>query len=131
MCSRFFLGLFSLLIFRVQKVDSGHYICGRACGEFFYGYDVDVQEVLQVLFPWNIKQRTRVQEAEPTSIKTEKFQVFTSYSLNVTTVMPRRTRCMEDFVTSKAFQTQWLPVVPQQFPNSLFFQVVAMEPNLW
>uniref|UniRef100_A0A673MA92 Family with sequence similarity 187 member A n=1 Tax=Sinocyclocheilus rhinocerous TaxID=307959 RepID=A0A673MA92_9TELE len=71
-----FKSIFSPL--RVQKVDSGHYICGTASGEFFYGY-VDVQEVRQVLFPWNIKQRTQVQEAEPIGIKTEKFQVFTSY----------------------------------------------------
>lgn len=77
--SRFSIRLFSLLIFRVQKADSGHYICGTASGEFFYGYDVDVQEVHKVLFPWNFKQRTQVQEAEPISIKTEKFQVFTRY----------------------------------------------------
>ncbi|XP_026119574.1 Ig-like V-type domain-containing protein FAM187A [Carassius auratus] len=77
--SRFSIRLFSLLIFRAQKADSGHYICGTASGEFFYGYDVDVQEVRQVLFPWSVKQRTQVQEAEPLSIKAEKFQVFTRY----------------------------------------------------
>ncbi|KAK2916409.1 hypothetical protein Q8A67_000783 [Cirrhinus molitorella] len=76
--SRFSIRLFSLVIFRVQKADSGHYICGTASGEFFYGYDVDVQKVLQVSFPWNVKLRTQVQ-AEPIGIKTEKFQVFTRY----------------------------------------------------
>ncbi|XP_043091868.1 Ig-like V-type domain-containing protein FAM187A [Puntigrus tetrazona] len=79
--SRFSIRLFSLLIFRVRKADSGHYICGTASGEFFYGYDVDVQEVRQVLFPYSIKQSTEVQEAEPIIMKTEKFQVFTRYGL--------------------------------------------------
>ncbi|XP_039543038.1 coiled-coil domain-containing protein 103 isoform X1 [Pimephales promelas] len=78
--SRFSIRLFSLLIFRVQRADSGHYICGTASGEFFYGYDVDVQEVHQVLFPLNVKERTQVQEAKPVRMKTEMFQVFTSYS---------------------------------------------------
>ncbi|XP_067238202.1 Ig-like V-type domain-containing protein FAM187A [Chanodichthys erythropterus] len=77
--SRFSIRLFSLLIFRVQKADSGHYICGTASGEFFYGYDVDIQEVRQVLFPWNVKQRSQVQEAESVKMKMEMFQVFTSY----------------------------------------------------
>ncbi|XP_051995328.1 Ig-like V-type domain-containing protein FAM187A [Xyrauchen texanus] len=74
---RFSIRLFSLLIFRVQRTDSGHYICGTASGEFFYGHNVDVQQVHQVLFPWNLNQNT--QAAEPSTIKTELFQVFTSY----------------------------------------------------
>lgn len=69
---RFSIRLFSLLIFRVQKADSGHYICGTASGEFFYGYDVDVQVVQQVLFPWNLHRRTQVEDADM-------FQVFTRY----------------------------------------------------
>ncbi|KAI7803174.1 hypothetical protein IRJ41_003592 [Triplophysa rosa] len=63
--SRFSIRLFSLLIFRVQKGDSGHYICGTTSGEFFYGYSVDVQEVHQV--------------SEPSTMRKKPFQVFTSY----------------------------------------------------
>ncbi|XP_056309720.1 Ig-like V-type domain-containing protein FAM187A [Danio aesculapii] len=70
--SRFSIRLFSLLIFRVQKADSGHYICGTASGEFFYGYDVDVQVVRHVLFPWNLNRRTQAEDAEM-------FQVFTRH----------------------------------------------------
>ncbi|KAM4736747.1 Ig-like V-type domain-containing protein FAM187A [Anableps anableps] len=42
--SRFSIRLFSLLIFRVGPGDSGLYICGSAHKDFFYGYDLDVQE---------------------------------------------------------------------------------------
>ncbi|MBN3296492.1 F187A protein, partial [Amia calva] len=48
--SRFSIRLFSLLIFQSQAADSGHYICGTSTGEFFYGYDVDIQEVGEVSF---------------------------------------------------------------------------------
>lgn len=75
--SRFSIRLFSLLIFRVQKDDSGHYVCGTASGEFFYGYSVDVQVVHQVIFPWNIHQTTPAQVSEPSTMRT--FRVFTSY----------------------------------------------------
>ncbi len=92
--SRFSIRLFSLLIFRVQKADSGHYICGTASGEFFYGYDVDIQEVHKVLFPWNVKQRT--QEAEPISIKTKSIRCSpgTGRGLNVTAVTSGGSRCV-------------------------------------
>ncbi|KAG9343793.1 hypothetical protein JZ751_013174 [Albula glossodonta] len=49
--SRFSIRLFSLLVFRVQEADSGHYVCGTATGQFFYGYDVDVQQARRVSFP--------------------------------------------------------------------------------
>nr|XP_055049753.1 Ig-like V-type domain-containing protein FAM187A [Misgurnus anguillicaudatus] len=75
--NRFSIRLFSLLIFRVQKADSGHYICGTTSGEFFYGYHVDVQEVHQVFFPWDLNQKTPGYVADPNS--TDLFQVFTSY----------------------------------------------------
>ncbi|KFZ60168.1 Ig-like V-type domain-containing protein FAM187A, partial [Antrostomus carolinensis] len=35
--------MFSLIVFRAQVTDSGHYLCGTKRGDFFYGYDVDVQ----------------------------------------------------------------------------------------
>ncbi|NXO27707.1 F187A protein, partial [Cisticola juncidis] len=40
---RFSIRMFSLIVFRAQVRDSGHYLCGTRDGLFFYGYDVDVQ----------------------------------------------------------------------------------------
>ncbi|NWW69620.1 F187A protein, partial [Climacteris rufus] len=40
---RFSIRMFSLIVFRAQVRDSGHYLCGTKEGLFFYGYDVDVQ----------------------------------------------------------------------------------------
>uniref|UniRef100_A0A671U8L2 Family with sequence similarity 187 member A n=1 Tax=Sparus aurata TaxID=8175 RepID=A0A671U8L2_SPAAU len=42
--SRFAIRLFSLLIFRAGTDDSGVYICGSAHKDFFYSYDLDIQE---------------------------------------------------------------------------------------
>ncbi|KAL2101301.1 hypothetical protein ACEWY4_003062 [Coilia grayii] len=73
--SRFSIRLFSLLIFRVQESDSGHYTCGTASGHFFYGYDVDVQEARRVSFPWSKTQRVAAVKSEDKVL----FQVFTSF----------------------------------------------------
>uniref|UniRef100_A0A8C3FRQ1 Family with sequence similarity 187 member A n=1 Tax=Chrysemys picta bellii TaxID=8478 RepID=A0A8C3FRQ1_CHRPI len=43
MLKRFSIRMFSLIIFQAQVKDSGHYLCGTKAGDFFYGYDVDVQ----------------------------------------------------------------------------------------
>ncbi|KFQ46705.1 Ig-like V-type domain-containing protein FAM187A, partial [Nestor notabilis] len=43
MLKRFSIRMFSLIVFRAQVTDSGHYLCGTKQGDFFYGYDVDVQ----------------------------------------------------------------------------------------
>ncbi|NWQ86622.1 F187A protein, partial [Burhinus bistriatus] len=40
---RFSIRMFSLIVFQAQVTDSGHYLCGTKKGDFFYGYDVDVQ----------------------------------------------------------------------------------------
>lgn len=40
---RFSIRMFNLIVFRAQVTDSGHYVCGTRNGDFFYGYDVDVQ----------------------------------------------------------------------------------------
>ncbi|NWX77431.1 F187A protein, partial [Alca torda] len=40
---RFSIRMFSLIVFQAQVTDSGHYLCGTRKGDFFYGYDVDVQ----------------------------------------------------------------------------------------
>lgn len=71
---RFSIRLFSLLIFRAQQSDSGHYVCGTASGHFFYGYDVDIQVAQNVFFSWNVKQRATL---KPNPNK--HFEVFTSY----------------------------------------------------
>lgn len=48
---RFSLRLFSLLLFRAQESDSGHYVCGTSAGRFFYGYHIDVQRAVRVSLP--------------------------------------------------------------------------------
>ncbi|NXI40426.1 F187A protein, partial [Galbula dea] len=48
MWNRFSIRMFSLIIFRAQVTDSGHYLCGTETGDFFYGYDVDVQSTQQI-----------------------------------------------------------------------------------
>ncbi|XP_019722743.1 Ig-like V-type domain-containing protein FAM187A [Hippocampus comes] len=48
--SRFTIRLFSLLIFRTAVDDSGIYICGSAKGDYFYAYDLDIQEVQELSF---------------------------------------------------------------------------------
>ncbi|XP_039556816.1 Ig-like V-type domain-containing protein FAM187A [Passer montanus] len=45
---RFSIRMFSLIVFRAQGRDSGHYLCGTKEGLFFYGYDVDVQPTRQI-----------------------------------------------------------------------------------
>ncbi|NWS64997.1 F187A protein, partial [Chunga burmeisteri] len=46
--NRFSIRMFSLIVFRAQVTDSGHYLCGTKEGDFFYGYDVDVQPTKHV-----------------------------------------------------------------------------------
>ncbi|XP_029282039.1 Ig-like V-type domain-containing protein FAM187A [Cottoperca gobio] len=48
--SRFSIRLFSLLIFRAGPDDSGIYICGSVHKDFFYGYDLDIQEARTLSF---------------------------------------------------------------------------------
>ncbi|NXN35356.1 F187A protein, partial [Rhinoptilus africanus] len=45
---RFSIRMFSLIVFQAQVKDSGHYLCGTKEGEFFYGYDVDVQPIKDI-----------------------------------------------------------------------------------
>lgn len=74
---RFSIRLFSLLIFRAQQSDSGHYVCGTTTGQFFYGYDLDIQVARNVLFSWSPEQRA--EEREVKSNPNEQFHVFTNY----------------------------------------------------
>ncbi|KAM8864622.1 Ig-like V-type domain-containing protein FAM187A [Spinachia spinachia] len=80
--SRFSIRLFSLLIFRTQPDDSGIYICGSVHKDFFYGYDLDIQEARTLRFirrppPESVsqkeKERKGLASAEPL------YQVFTSF----------------------------------------------------
>ncbi|KAM6929518.1 Ig-like V-type domain-containing protein FAM187A [Lycodopsis pacificus] len=77
--SRFSIRLFSLLIFRVEPDDSGIYICGSADKDFFYGYDLDIQEARTLSFlPRTLskgmsKRRKGLGSTEPL------YRVFTSF----------------------------------------------------
>ncbi|XP_047464184.1 Ig-like V-type domain-containing protein FAM187A [Mugil cephalus] len=75
--SRFSIQLFSLLIFRAGPDDSGIYICGSAHKDFFYGYDLDIQEVHKLSFtprfnPKSVKKKT---PGSPPPL----YRVFTSF----------------------------------------------------
>ncbi|XP_010872706.1 Ig-like V-type domain-containing protein FAM187A [Esox lucius] len=80
--SRFSIRLFSLLIFRAQVEDSGHYLCSTTRGDFFYGHYVDVQEVRRVSFSWS-RARGVAAVAAGTSSRSSQdpplYQVFTSF----------------------------------------------------
>ncbi|KAM6957808.1 Ig-like V-type domain-containing protein FAM187A [Aplochiton taeniatus] len=66
--SRFSIRLFSLLVFRARLEDSGLYICGSSVGDFFYAYDLDIQEATTLHFshvftsywPWSVCDRCGV-----------------------------------------------------------------------
>nr|XP_029136339.1 Ig-like V-type domain-containing protein FAM187A [Labrus bergylta] len=80
--SRFSIRLFSLLIFRAGPDDAGVYICGSDNRDFFYGYDLDIQEartisITQRLDPNDVNQRgkekKRVGSAQPL------YRIFSSF----------------------------------------------------
>ncbi|XP_070694912.1 Ig-like V-type domain-containing protein FAM187A [Pempheris klunzingeri] len=76
--SRFSIRLFSLLIFRAGPDDSGIYICGSAHRDFFYGYDLDIQEASTLRFtprltPESMSKIRMERKGQPL------YQVFTSF----------------------------------------------------
>uniref|UniRef100_A0A8C8S271 Family with sequence similarity 187 member A n=1 Tax=Pelusios castaneus TaxID=367368 RepID=A0A8C8S271_9SAUR len=74
MLKRFSIRMFSLIIFRAQVTDSGHYICGTKKGDFFYGYDIDVQPSKGITVAFED------QSQHPQKDQTEKhFSVFTTF----------------------------------------------------
>ncbi|XP_035014415.2 Ig-like V-type domain-containing protein FAM187A [Hippoglossus stenolepis] len=80
--SRFSIRLFSLLIFRTGPDDSGIYICGSAQKDFFYGYDLDVQEAHRISFtPRLAPERTgqKLMEIKSLSSSQPLYQVFTGF----------------------------------------------------
>ncbi|XP_071331118.1 Ig-like V-type domain-containing protein FAM187A isoform X2 [Trachinotus anak] len=80
--SRFSIRLFSLLIFRGGPDDSGIYICGSAHKDFFYGYDLDIQEarVLSIT-PRKTPQRMSktLKDRKRLSSARSLYRVFTSF----------------------------------------------------
>ncbi|XP_050927410.1 Ig-like V-type domain-containing protein FAM187A isoform X1 [Lates calcarifer] len=80
--SRFSIRLFSLLIFRAGPDDSGIYICGSVHKDFYYGYDLDIQEARMLSFTprlsperlsKELKERKGISSAQP------QYRVFTSF----------------------------------------------------
>ncbi|KAI3357844.1 hypothetical protein L3Q82_016234, partial [Scortum barcoo] len=80
--SRFSIRLFSLLIFRAGPDDSGIYICGSAHKDFFYGYDLDIQEAQTLSFAPRLTPQSmtkkRKERQGPGSAR-PLYQLFTSF----------------------------------------------------
>ncbi|XP_040050470.2 Ig-like V-type domain-containing protein FAM187A [Gasterosteus aculeatus] len=80
--SRFSIRLFSLLIFRAEPADSGIYICGSVHRDFFYGYDLDIQEARTLSFIRRLPSESISQKNEERKrlVSTKPlYQVFTSF----------------------------------------------------
>ncbi|NWI98192.1 F187A protein, partial [Pitta sordida] len=71
---RFSIRMFSLIVFRAQERDSGHYLCGSRNGNFFYGYDVDVQPNKDITVAF-LDSHQHVQD----DYKEEQFSLFTTF----------------------------------------------------
>ncbi|KAK0134879.1 Ig-like V-type domain-containing protein FAM187A [Merluccius polli] len=78
--SRFSIRLFSLLLYRAEPGDSGLYLCGSAHQDFFYGYDLDIQEAGALILLPSISQGRRESDrlVSPGAAR-PRFQVFTKY----------------------------------------------------
>ncbi|XP_073325740.1 Ig-like V-type domain-containing protein FAM187A [Pagrus major] len=79
--SRFSIRLFSLLIFRAGADDSGVYICGSARKDFFYGYDVDIQEARTLSFTPRLTPETASNKRKQSRLGSARplYRVFTSF----------------------------------------------------
>ncbi|NXA12169.1 F187A protein, partial [Sapayoa aenigma] len=71
---RFSIRMFSLIVFRAQVRDSGHYLCGSKEGNFFYGYDVDVQPTRHTTLAF-LDSDQHVQD----DYKEKQFSLFTTF----------------------------------------------------
>uniref|UniRef100_A0A8C6S9E7 Ig-like domain-containing protein n=1 Tax=Neogobius melanostomus TaxID=47308 RepID=A0A8C6S9E7_9GOBI len=58
--SRFSIRMFSLIIFRTSTADSGVYICGSEHRDFFYAYDLDIQEARKITFADRLEKHGNV-----------------------------------------------------------------------
>ncbi|KAJ3586765.1 hypothetical protein NHX12_013158 [Muraenolepis orangiensis] len=77
---RFSIRLFSLLVHRAEPGDSGLYLCGSAHQDFFYGYDLDIQEAgALTLTPSPISSQGREEPPARPGAAPSLFQVFTRY----------------------------------------------------
>ncbi|XP_060704557.1 Ig-like V-type domain-containing protein FAM187A [Hemiscyllium ocellatum] len=72
--SRFKILMFNLLVFNSQPQDSGHYMCGTVMGDYFYGYDVDVQSYKGAHITFQQKKEKPMKDLE-----TKTYKIFTSY----------------------------------------------------
>ncbi|XP_041860242.1 Ig-like V-type domain-containing protein FAM187A [Melanotaenia boesemani] len=80
--SRFSIRLFSLLIFRAGLQDSGLYICGSTHKDFFYGYDLDIQEVHSFTFTQRLtlkRRRKKMLDQKVRGSPHSLYRVFTSF----------------------------------------------------
>ncbi|XP_053174076.1 Ig-like V-type domain-containing protein FAM187A [Scomber japonicus] len=81
--SRFSIRLFSLLIFRAGPDDSGIYICGSTHKDFFYGYDLDVQQAhtlsLTPRLVSNSRDHKKLKERKGLGSNKPLYRVFTSF----------------------------------------------------
>nr|XP_033773453.1 Ig-like V-type domain-containing protein FAM187A [Geotrypetes seraphini] len=74
MLLRFSIRMFNLIVFRAQVEDTGHYICGTRQGEYFYGYDVDIQTSQRITVAFeDQKQHPQKDQIE------RHFRVFTTF----------------------------------------------------
>ncbi|CAG6021983.1 unnamed protein product, partial [Menidia menidia] len=74
--SRFSIRLFSLFVFRAGLQDSGLYICGSAHRDFFFGYDLDIQEARKLSFTPRMESQEGGEMPGPPQAL---YQVFTGY----------------------------------------------------
>ncbi|XP_029013462.1 Ig-like V-type domain-containing protein FAM187A [Betta splendens] len=77
--SRFSIRLFSLLIFRAAPGDSGIYMCGSAHKDFFYGYDLDIQEAHMLRSSSRLKTQDMRNRAASAGLAQPLYEVFTRF----------------------------------------------------
>uniref|UniRef100_A0AAV2J454 Ig-like domain-containing protein n=1 Tax=Knipowitschia caucasica TaxID=637954 RepID=A0AAV2J454_KNICA len=72
--THFSIRLFSLLLFSSSSADSGLYVCGSKQRDFFYAYDLDIQEAHKITFTDSPKKR-KPRQSDPASL----YRTFTSF----------------------------------------------------
>ncbi|KAK7884508.1 hypothetical protein WMY93_027631 [Mugilogobius chulae] len=73
--SRFSIRMFSLLVFRSSPKDSGVYICGSEHRDFFYAYDLDIQEARKITFTDSPRPKRQRRQSKSKAL----YQTFTSF----------------------------------------------------
>ncbi|KAG8450735.1 hypothetical protein GDO86_003130 [Hymenochirus boettgeri] len=72
--SRFRIQEYSLVIARTQPEDSGHYMCGTKAGQFFFGFEVDIQESTDALVTFE-----ELNQHPSPDLITNQFKAFTTF----------------------------------------------------